>query len=135
LRAGYSDGGSVWPYDPALEKICPECNLIGATGLLKGALGVAQAIANGAEQFVVTTVSKVLINAEGRGGMFGAEKLFESLPRVGEIGYKDAGGAVVRSIQLQGGGTASLRSFSNSGGPTIQIRVPGVQQELKIRYD
>jgi hypothetical protein len=108
--------------------------LIGAAGLLKGALGVAQAIANGAEQFVVTTVSKVLINAEGRGGMYGAEKLFESLPRVGEVAYRDAAQGFVRSVELQGGGVASLRSFSNSGGATVQVQVPGLR-ELKIRYE
>jgi RHS repeat-associated protein len=44
-RAGYYDGGCSHPCDPPLERICPECNLIGMGGAAKGLLTWGESVA------------------------------------------------------------------------------------------
>ena len=136
LRAGYRDGGSTLPYDPPLERICPECNLIGLGGAIKGAVGLFEFAASRIEQLLVTDVTKVLVNVEGRGGIGAAEKFFDALPRSGGVSAAETPLGVVRSVELQGGGTASIRPFSqtNPSGATVQINAPGART-IKIRYD
>lgn len=89
-----------------------------------------------AEELVVTDVSTVLLNAEGRGGVSGAERFFDALPRTGNVTVTETPLGIVRSMELEGGGTASMRPFSktNPAGATVQIDVPGARK-VKIRYD
>jgi RHS repeat-associated protein len=136
LRAGHRDGGSTLPYDQPLERICPECNLIGLGGAIKGAVGLFEVAASRIEQLLVTDVTKVLVNVEGRGGIGAAEKFFDALPRNGGVSAAETPLGVVRSVELQGGGTASIRPFSqtNPSGATVQINAPGART-IKIRYD
>ncbi|MDE2047253.1 MAG: hypothetical protein KGJ44_02490 [Betaproteobacteria bacterium] len=87
-----------------------------------------------AEELAVTGASKVLVNAEGKGGIAAAERLFDSLPRVGAVEARETPMGIVRSIELEGGGTASIRPFSqtNPSGATAQINAPGAQHKDQI---
>lgn len=90
-----------------------------------------------AERLTVTRMTSTHVDAVAAGGLEAAERAFSLLPRVGTISSRDVGGGVmVRSIGLEGGGTASLRTFSTStpSRPTIQLNVPGAR-EIKVRYE
>ncbi|RTL52976.1 MAG: hypothetical protein EKK46_10000, partial [Rhodocyclaceae bacterium] len=84
----------------------------------------------------ITDVTPVLVNAEGRGGIAAAEKLFDALPRAGNVTATETQRGVVRNIELQNGGTASIRPFSqtNPSGATVQINPSGART-IKVRYD
>jgi hypothetical protein len=89
-----------------------------------------------AEEVMVTRLTTTHVDAVAKGGIAAAERAFAALPRVGEVVAKDIGeGVIVRHIVLEGGGTASIRTFSSSlpSRPTIQLNVPGAR-EIKVRY-
>ena len=89
-----------------------------------------------AEELAVTNVTGTLVNASGRGGIAAAQRFFDALPRVGSVTTTRTPLGRVQSTSLEGGGTASIRNFSQSNpqGATVQINSPG-SRTIKIRYD
>jgi hypothetical protein len=63
LQGGNADGGSVWPYDPPLDSICPECNLVGAAGALKGIFGLVEGMAAKAPSLVEALANAVPVGS------------------------------------------------------------------------
>jgi hypothetical protein len=58
------------------------------------------------------------------GGEDAANKMFDKLSKGSEVQITDTPRGPVKSIELKGGGTASMRGFSNEGSATIQINRP-----------
>jgi hypothetical protein len=123
------------PRSQALQNVSPELDLLGAWGVIKGAFSfLTRSLTS--DIVTLTDISKTLVNAEARGGVFEAERLFASLPRTGPVSYSDTPLGVVRSIELPGGGTASIRPFSqtNPSGATVQFSKIPDSREVKIRF-
>jgi RHS repeat-associated protein len=63
-RSGYADGGvSTYPNDPPLESICPECNLIGMGGAVKGVYGLVENLASKTPSLIDALVNAVPVGS------------------------------------------------------------------------
>lgn len=104
LRAGYADAGYSRPYDPPLESICPECNLIGMGGAAKGLFTWAENVASKTPSLIdslgnaVAVGSALKTDAIHTAGSFFRQEALQS----GSYSTLVGGDAVSRvSVQLQ----------------------------------
>jgi len=78
--------------------------------------------------------SKEAIQLGRQGGKTEAQRTFDSLTVNAEVKSRPSpSGTEVRSAQIEGGGSVSVRDFSKGGQPTIQIERPG-ETTVKIRF-
>lgn len=80
--------------------------------------------------------SDELLQLQRSGGASEANRVFDTIDRAGDIIIRQTPNGAVRSIDLPGGGTASVRGFSSGpvSRPTIQIDSVGART-IKIRFE
>ena len=84
---GYKFGTGLYNGEFTAAEIADGVLSLGGGAFAKGGQVISRwfSAVVGAEQLAITDVSKVLVNAEGRGGIAAAERLFDALPRVGNV--------------------------------------------------
>jgi hypothetical protein len=145
------DNGDIDDESGRLEGVHPEVLLLLPVRIVGGAIGTiikgltrlrfsltvntARTVEEVVASSRVLSKSSRLIQLERSGGLKEANRVFDSIARGVSQPVKTVQGSqgTVRVLDLPGGGTASLRSFSTKGRPTIEVTRPG-EVQIRIRF-
>lgn len=118
-RSGYKDGGNTINDGP-IEPICPECNLIGAAGAVRGAWSLVKGVAAGTPSLIDALLNAPEVGSalKADGGHYVAALVREEALNVGTYATKVGGDGIARievTLQAVGGRFEYLYQQAKTG--------------------